>query len=84
MQVFHGGDNDVLWLQRDFHIYVANMFDTERASQVPIPSNKYTILQSDNFFCVSPFTYFWRLHVLNPSASKFSEAGSAYKCPEMC
>lgn len=24
----HGADRDVLWLQRDFGIYVANLFDT--------------------------------------------------------
>lgn len=33
-QVLHGGDNDVLWLQRDFHLYVVNAFDTEKACQV--------------------------------------------------
>ena len=30
----HGGDNDVLWLQRDFHVYMVNVFDTEKACQV--------------------------------------------------
>ena len=34
MQVVHGGNNDVLWLQRDFHIYMVNVFDTEKACQV--------------------------------------------------
>ncbi|KAK9924540.1 hypothetical protein M0R45_032905 [Rubus argutus] len=33
-KVFHGADSDVLWLQRDFHIYVANMFDTAKACDV--------------------------------------------------
>lgn len=33
-KVFHGADNDVLWLQRDFHIYVVNMFDTAKACDV--------------------------------------------------
>ncbi|KAM7495211.1 hypothetical protein LguiB_029820 [Lonicera macranthoides] len=33
-KVFHGGDNDVLWLQRDFHIYVVNLFDTAKACDV--------------------------------------------------
>ncbi|KAK8943176.1 hypothetical protein KSP39_PZI009394 [Platanthera zijinensis] len=33
-KVFHGADNDVLWLQRDFHIYVVNMFDTVKACDV--------------------------------------------------
>lgn len=28
--MFHGADNDVLWLQRDFHIYVVNLFDTAK------------------------------------------------------
>ncbi|CAH9089271.1 unnamed protein product [Cuscuta europaea] len=33
-KVFHGADNDVLWLQRDFHIYVVNLFDTAKACHV--------------------------------------------------
>uniref|UniRef100_A0A5S6Q7N7 HRDC domain-containing protein n=1 Tax=Trichuris muris TaxID=70415 RepID=A0A5S6Q7N7_TRIMR len=31
VKVFHGAFNDVLWLQRDFNIYVVNMFDTYQA-----------------------------------------------------
>ncbi|XP_039168932.1 protein RRP6-like 3 isoform X2 [Eucalyptus grandis] len=33
-KVFHGADNDVLWLQRDFHIYVVNLFDTAKACDI--------------------------------------------------
>ncbi|KAL7000092.1 Protein RRP6-like 3 [Sarracenia purpurea var. burkii] len=33
-KVFHGADNDVLWLQRDFHIYIVNLFDTAKACEV--------------------------------------------------
>ncbi|VFQ62172.1 unnamed protein product [Cuscuta campestris] len=33
-KVFHGADNDVLWLQRDFHIYIVNLFDTAKACDV--------------------------------------------------
>ncbi|XP_031473178.1 protein RRP6-like 3 isoform X2 [Nymphaea colorata] len=33
-KVFHGADNDVLWLQRDFHLYVVNLFDTKKACEV--------------------------------------------------
>nr|CAB3458084.1 unnamed protein product [Digitaria exilis] len=33
-KIFHGADNDVLWLQRDFHIYVVNMFDTAKACEI--------------------------------------------------
>ena len=39
MQVVHGGNNDVIWLQRDFHIYMVNVFDTEKACQVTIHSS---------------------------------------------
>ncbi|XP_074315126.1 protein RRP6-like 1 [Silene latifolia] len=33
-KVIHGSDNDIMWLQRDFSIYVVNLFDTMRSSQV--------------------------------------------------
>ncbi|KAL6535911.1 Protein RRP6-like 3 [Orobanche hederae] len=33
-KVFHGADNDVLWLQRDFHIYVVNLLDTAKACDI--------------------------------------------------
>jgi exosome complex exonuclease RRP6 len=28
IKVFHGSDFDIMWLQRDFGVYVVNMFDT--------------------------------------------------------
>ena len=34
VKVFHGADCDIKWLQRDFAIYVLNMFDTGQASRV--------------------------------------------------
>lgn len=33
-KVMHGADWDVQWLQRDFGIYVVNLFDTGQASRV--------------------------------------------------
>ncbi|XP_057506695.1 protein RRP6-like 2 [Actinidia eriantha] len=33
-KVMHGADRDIMWLQRDFGIYVCNMFDTGQASRV--------------------------------------------------
>ncbi|GJT81725.1 RRP6-like protein 2 [Tanacetum coccineum] len=33
-KVMHGANKDILWLQRDFRIYVCNMFDTGQASRV--------------------------------------------------
>ena len=32
-KVFHGADMDIQWLQRDFSIYVVNLFDTYRAAK---------------------------------------------------
>jgi len=33
LKVFHGADMDVVWLQRDFGVYVVNMFDTGQAAR---------------------------------------------------
>ncbi|KAL4425764.1 hypothetical protein ABPG75_009780 [Micractinium tetrahymenae] len=33
-KVVHGGGNDVAWLQRDFGLFLVNIFDTEKACQV--------------------------------------------------
>ena len=33
-QVFHGADKDIEWLQRDFGLYIVNMFDTGQAARV--------------------------------------------------
>ncbi|XP_013722178.1 protein RRP6-like 3 [Brassica napus] len=30
-KVFHGAQNDIIWLQKDFHIYLVNIFDTYTA-----------------------------------------------------
>lgn len=34
LKVLHGADMDVLWLQRDFGVYLVNMFDTGQAARV--------------------------------------------------
>ncbi|CAB1433245.1 unnamed protein product [Pleuronectes platessa] len=33
VKVFHGSDSDMDWLQRDFGVYVVNLFDTHQASR---------------------------------------------------
>ena len=32
--MFHGADSDIEWLQRDFSLYIVNMFDTYQASKL--------------------------------------------------
>eukprot|EP00794_Sanderia_malayensis_P015351 gene15351-16927_t len=34
LKVFHGADKDIEWLQRDFGLYIVNMFDTGQAARV--------------------------------------------------
>ncbi|XP_045784912.1 exosome component 10 isoform X2 [Maniola jurtina] len=34
LKIFHGSDCDILWLQKDFGLYVLGIFDTYRAAQV--------------------------------------------------
>ncbi|CAI2166362.1 3766_t:CDS:10 [Funneliformis geosporum] len=34
VKVFHGADSDIVWLQKDFSVYVVNLFDTFRAASV--------------------------------------------------
>jgi len=34
VKVLHGSDMDIIWLQRDFGLYIVNMFDTGQAARV--------------------------------------------------
>ena len=34
VKVLHGADSDVLWLQRDFGLFLVNVFDTGQAARV--------------------------------------------------
>ncbi|CAF0970033.1 unnamed protein product [Adineta steineri] len=33
VKIFHGADSDIEWLQKDFGLYVVNMFDTHQAAR---------------------------------------------------
>ncbi|XP_038216361.1 exosome component 10 isoform X2 [Zerene cesonia] len=48
LKVFHGAEMDVLWLQRDFGVYIVGMFDTHRAAralQLTALSLKYLLMK---------------------------------------
>lgn len=50
VKVLHGADKDVQWLERDFGIYIVNMFDTGQASRLlKLPSAALSFLLSH--FC---------------------------------
>ena len=43
--MLHGADSDIEWLQRDFGLYIVNMFDTGQASKVlQLPRNSLAFL----------------------------------------
>lgn len=49
LKVFHGAHEDIKWLQKDFGIYVANMFDTGIAMQtLRMPHSLYNVV---DYFC---------------------------------
>ena len=50
LKVFHGADHDILWLQRDFGVYVVNMFDTGRASRI-LSYESYSLKYLLHKFC---------------------------------
>ena len=44
-KIMHGADSDVIWLQRDFGIYVVNLFDTHQAAvELSLPSRSLASL----------------------------------------
>ncbi|CAJ0586838.1 unnamed protein product, partial [Mesorhabditis spiculigera] len=50
LKVLHGADSDIVWLQRDFGIYVVNMFDTGRAMR-HLGMGKYSLLYLVETLC---------------------------------
>ncbi|GFP91797.1 exosome component 10 [Phtheirospermum japonicum] len=49
-KVLHGADRDIMWLQRDFGIYVCNMFDTGQASRV-LKMERFSLEHLLSHFC---------------------------------
>ncbi|KAL6507822.1 hypothetical protein OROGR_024017 [Orobanche gracilis] len=49
-KVLHGANHDIMWLQRDFGIYICNMFDTGQASRV-LKMEKFSLEHLLNHFC---------------------------------
>lgn len=49
-KVMHGADRDVVWLQRDFGIYICNLFDTGQASRV-LKMERNSLEYLLNHFC---------------------------------
>jgi exosome complex exonuclease RRP6 len=50
VKVLHGSDSDVVWLQRDFGIYLVNLFDTGQATRV-LEFPKFSLAYLLSYYC---------------------------------
>ncbi|XP_062188012.1 protein RRP6-like 3 isoform X2 [Phragmites australis] len=81
-KIFHGADNDVLWLQRDFHIYVVNMFDTAKACDVLSKPHKSLAYLLELYCGVTTDKTMqredWRLRPLTPEMIEYARIDAHY------
>ncbi|CAG2163580.1 unnamed protein product [Oppiella nova] len=81
-EIFHGADMDVIWLQRDFGIYLVNLFDTFQASKLLDFSHlslsyllrHYCNLEADKHFQLAD----WRIRPLTPELLKYAREDTHY------
>eukprot|EP00850_Spirogloea_muscicola_P010843 SM000065S20192 [mRNA] locus=s65:263503:269381:- [translate_table: standard] len=82
LKVLHGADRDVMWLQRDFGIYILNLFDTGQASRVlqrdghGLASllSEYCGVQADKRYQLAD----WRLRPLPADMLKYAREDTHY------
>ncbi|XP_021308048.1 protein RRP6-like 3 isoform X2 [Sorghum bicolor] len=81
-KIFHGADNDVLWLQRDFHIYVVNMFDTAKACETLSKPQKSLAYLLEVYCEVTTDKTMqredWRLRPLTPEMIEYARTDAHY------
>ena len=82
LKVFHGADYDILWLQRDFGVYVVNMFDTGRASRI-LSYESYSLKYLLHKFCEfeadkSYQLADWRIRPLNDGMLKYARCDTHF------
>ena len=82
LKVFHGADYDINWLQRDFGIYVVNMFDTGRASRIlsyESFSLKYLLYKFCNFEADKSYQLAdWRIRPLTEGMVKYARSDTHF------
>ncbi|XP_041378153.1 exosome component 10-like [Gigantopelta aegis] len=50
VKVLHGADSDIVWLQRDFGVYIVNMFDTGQAARL-LQHSRFSLAHLLQFYC---------------------------------
>lgn len=81
-KVMHGAGRDIIWLQRDFSIYVCNLFDTGQASKV-LQMDRNSLEHLLHHFCgVSANKEYqaadWRLRPLPDEMIKYAREDTHY------
>ncbi|XP_067226929.1 exosome component 10 isoform X1 [Chanodichthys erythropterus] len=82
VKVFHGADSDIEWLQKDFSLYVVNMFDTHHAARcLNLGRNSldhllkmYCNVSSDKRYQLAD----WRIRPLPDEMLKYAQADTHY------
>lgn len=81
-KVFHGSDNDMVWLQRDFHIYTVNVFDTYRAAIALDKPQKSLAFLLQSYCGVASNKRFqrsdWRRRPLPPELLEYARTDAHY------
>ncbi|CAD8085928.1 unnamed protein product [Paramecium primaurelia] len=82
VKVFHGADNDVQWLQRDFGLYIVNLFDTFHASkELQLMQNSFQFLLSEYCKKSTDKTYQtadWTQRPLSDEMIKYAQIDTHY------
>ncbi|KAK1384702.1 HRDC domain-containing protein [Heracleum sosnowskyi] len=81
-KVMHGADRDIIWLQRDFGIYICNLFDTGQASKV-LNLERHSLEYLLNHFCgVAANKEYqnadWRLRPLTKEMLRYAREDTHY------
>ncbi len=82
VKVFHGADSDIEWLQRDFSLYIVNMFDTHQASKrlgfprlsLAFLLKHYCNIDADKTFQLAD----WRMRPLPEQLLKYAQQDTHY------
>ncbi|CAG0902592.1 unnamed protein product [Darwinula stevensoni] len=82
VKVFHGANQDIIWLQRDLGVYVVNMFDTFVAATI-LGLQQKSLAFLLNMYCkVDPNKHFqladWRIRPLPDPMVKYAREDTHY------
>lgn len=82
VKVFHGCDHDILWLQRDFGLYIVNCFDTYHAAKLlryPALSLAHLLKYYCGIILNKKYQLAdWRIRPLTPEMLQYAQSDTHY------